>query len=64
MISMSVPFEKYRVLVSGDHYAHSTISVQPAYWSRQAFGEDSEIQRQRQFIQDAIQEKIEREQSE
>ena len=59
-----IPFETFRVLVSGEHYAHFTVSVQPAYWSRQAFGEDAEIQRQRQFIYDAIREKISREQGE
>lgn len=63
-MSAKIPFEKFRVLVSGEHYAHFTVSVQPAHWSHQAFGEDSEIQRQRQFIHDAIREKLEREQGE
>ena len=63
-MNTKIPFETFRVLVSGEHYAHFTVSVQPAYWSRQAFGEDAEIQRQQRFIQDAIKEKIEREQGE
>lgn len=63
-MNAKIPFEKFRVLATGEHYAHFTVSVQPAYWSRQAFGEDSEIQKQRLFIHDAIKEKIEREQGE
>jgi hypothetical protein len=61
-MSTKIPFEHFRVLATGDPYAFFQVSVQPAYWSRQAFGEDAEIQGQQKFIQDAIREKIEREQ--
>jgi hypothetical protein len=60
-MSIRIPFESFRVLATGEPYAFFQVSVQPAYWSRQGFGEDSEIQKQRKFIQDAIREKIERE---
>jgi hypothetical protein len=60
-MSANVPFETFRVLTVGDPYAFFQVSVQPAFWARQGFGEDSEIQKQRRFIQDAITEKIERE---
>jgi hypothetical protein len=63
MMNTKIPFEKFRVLATGEPFAVFQVSVQPALWSRQAPGDDS-VEKQCRFISDAIREKIEREQGE
>jgi hypothetical protein len=58
---MSVPFQEFRVLTTGEPFAVFQVSVRPVLWSRQVPGDDC-VEKQRRFIEDAIREKISREQ--
>ena len=54
------PFDRLYVQAAGEHSVHFVVGVQPAFWSQR--GEDIQIEKQRQFIEAAIREKIQKEQ--
>jgi hypothetical protein len=60
-MSAKLPFEEFRVAVSGEHHVCFVVAVLPTHWRYSEVGDDS-VERQRKFIHDAIREKIEREQ--